>query len=541
MHSDGLVAAWRAISAGISASLVLLAAARQGLRDFSVGLREDSRQDDFNWREAVNRAGFGIAVVRGADHLLLAVNEAFAAMHGYEPAEMAGRSLGEFTAPASWKPFSLSTGRIPGEARQLYESTHIRKDGTKFACITDMTVHQSGNNSDSCCGEKDAGETRVAYFSDVIGLNQIEASVRDSEERFRSLAAALPQLIWSSAGDGSLEYVNPLWRSYAGWDADQEPISDPWPTLLHPDDQTSYMDRWNKVLKSGDIFEIQCRLKHMPDGSYRWFLCRAVPLRNSQGEIVRWFGSCTDIEDQMNSATKLQEAIDALRRSNSDLEQFAYAASHDLQEPLRMVAIYTQLLKEEYSAKLDATAVEYINFAVSGALRMEQLLKSLLSYATIANASQESAECVDANEALQAAELNLQATIEEARASVSSDSLPLVWIPRVHLIRLFQNLISNALKYRRELDPVIHVGVQGGGGKWTFSIRDNGIGIEPEYLTHIFGVFKRLHGQEYEGTGIGLAMCQKIVERAGGQIWGESEVGKGSTFFFTLPIVGRGK
>jgi light-regulated signal transduction histidine kinase (bacteriophytochrome) len=322
---------------------------------------------------------------------------------------------------------------------------------------------------------------------------------------------------------------------------DQAPPSDPWPSLLHPEDQSSFLDRWKNVLKSGEIFEVQCRLKHMPDGSYRWFLCRAVPLRNSNAEIVRWFGSCTDIQDQMNSATKPQAAIDALSRSNADLEQFAYAASHDLQEPLRMVAIYTQLLKEEYSEKLDAAAAEYINFAVSGALRMEELLKSLLSYATITNVSQESAECIDGNEALKAAELNLQAMIEDTRATISSEPLPQIWLPRVHLIRLFQNLISNALKYRGDFDPHVSVGVRSTGSKWTFSVRDNGIGIAPEYLTQIFGVFKRLHGSKYNGTGIGLAMCQKIVERAGGQIWAESEVGKGSTFFFTLPMVENSK
>ncbi|MGA7415597.1 MAG: ATP-binding protein [Bryobacteraceae bacterium] len=494
-----------------------------------------------DWRQAVNRAGFGIAIVCGDDRRLLDVNDAFAAMHGYEPAEIVGKSLDELSAPATWKPLSFTTRANAGPRQQLYESIHARRDGTTFACITDMTPHQDGKSPDSHDGEHDPGGTRVVYFSDIIGLNRIETSVRDSEERFRSLAAALPQLIWSSSAQGALEYVNPLWRTYAGWTVDQEPPSDPWPTLLHPEDQSSYMDRWAKVLKSGDVFEIQCRLKHMPDGSYRWFLCRAVPLRNSNGEIVRWFGSCTDIQDQMNSATKLQTAVDALSRSNADLEQFAYAASHDLQEPLRMVAIYTQLLKEEYSEKLDATAAEYINFAVSGAQRMEELLKGLLSYATIANTFQESAECVDANEALNAAELNLQVTIEDTRAMISSDQLPPVWIPRVHLIRLFQNLLSNALKYRGDLDPHIHVGVRSDSSMWTFSVRDNGIGIASEYLNQIFGVFKRLHGSKYEGTGIGLAMCQKIVERAGGQIWVESQLGRGSTFFFTIPLIERGK
>ncbi len=493
---------------------------------------------ELDWRTAFSRAGFGMVVVRGEECTLLAANEAFAAMHGYDPASVVGRSLNEFTNPASWRLLGPCRATTPSVSRQLYEWIHRRRDGTTFACITDMSLHRSGKDPDAPADEQEAA--RVAYFSDIIGLSQIEDSVRDSEERFRSLAAALPQLIWSSNREGDLEYVNPLWRTYAGWTAEQELPADPWPTLLHPEDHPSFMERWSKVLETGDVFEHQCRLKHMIDG-YRWFLCRAVPLRNCKGEIVRWFGSCTDIQDQVSGATKLQEAIDALSRSNADLEQFAYAASHDLQEPLRMVAIYTQLLKEEYASKLDPTAATYIDFAVNGALRMEELLKNLLSYATIANGSQESPERVDANEAFRAAQLNLQATIDANRAGISSEHLPPVWIPRVHLIRLFQNLISNAIKYRRDQEPEIHVAVKAGRGKWTFSVRDNGIGIAPEYLTHIFGVFKRLHGHKYEGTGIGLAMCQKVVEGAGGQIWAESELGKGSTFFFTVPWAEQAK
>lgn len=271
------------------------------------------------------------------------------------------------------------------------------------------------------------------------------------------------------------------------------------------------------------------------------FLCRAVPLRNSKGEIVRWFGSCTDIQDQVINATKLQTVVDALSRSNADLEQFAYAASHDLQEPLRMVAIFTQLLKEEYASKLDATAQRYIDFAISGALRMEELLKSLLTYATIANAPQESAGWVDAGEALTSAQLNLQAIIESTMASITHDPLPSVWISRIHLVRLFQNLLSNALKYRSASHPKVHISAECIGDKWVFSVQDNGSGIANEYLHQIFGVFKRLHGSTYEGTGIGLAMCQKIVERAGGQIWAKLEIGTGSTFLFSLPVVDNTK
>ncbi len=488
------------------------------------------------WPQAVNRAGFGMAVIEPHGRRLLAVNDAFASMHGYVPEEMAGKTLDEFTVAGSLRPLTMPSEKSPGQSQKIYEAVHIRKDGTTFACVTDMTQSPGEEHDDSRQGDRSATEPSVAYFSDIIGLDQIEASVRESEERFRSLAAALPQLIWSSKEDGSIEYVNPLWRTYAGWSADEPPPNDPWHTLLHPEDREAYLERWAAAMKSGETFETQSRLKHMPDGTYRWFLCRAVPLRSSKGAIVRWFGSCTDIQEQMNSATKLQAANDALRRSNSDLEQFAYAASHDLQEPLRMVAIYTQLLKEEYAGKLDSNAGTYIDFAVTGAQRMEALLKNLLSYAKIANTS-EAADREDANEALKVAQLNLSAIIKETNASITSDELPIVWIPRFHLIRLFQNLLSNAMRYRGDLSPVIHVAARRTGHCWTFSVRDNGIGIAPEYLTQIFGVFKRLHSQQYEGTGIGLAMCQKIVERSGGHIWADSEVGKGSTFFFTLPVV----
>jgi PAS domain S-box-containing protein len=488
-----------------------------------------------SWREAANRAGFGIAVIEPDGQVLLAVNEAFAAMHGYDPEEMTGKPLDEFTVAASLRPLTMPSETSPGKSQEIYEAVHIRKDGTTFACVTDMTQHFGGK--DSRRGDEKTAEPCVAYFSDIIGLDQIEASVRESEERFRSLAAALPQLIWSSNETGSLEYVNALWRTYAGWSSDEAIPANPWSALLHPDDLDAYLERWNTALKSGETFETESRLKHMPDGTFRWFLCRAVPLRNSKGVIVRWFGSCTDIQEQMNSASKLQVAVDALRRSNSDLEQFAYAASHDLQEPLRMVSIYTQLLKEEYGSKLDENAATYINFAVTGAQRMQALLKNLLSYATIANASEESADHVDANEALKMAQLNLSAMIQETNASITADELPSVWIPRFHLIRLFQNLLANAMTYRRDLSPVIHIAARPTGPNWTFSVRDNGIGIAPEYLTQIFGVFKRLHGQQYEGTGIGLAMCEKIVERSGGKIWADSQIDKGSTFFFTLPMV----
>jgi light-regulated signal transduction histidine kinase (bacteriophytochrome) len=211
-----------------------------------------------------------------------------------------------------------------------------------------------------------------------------------------------------------------------------------------------------------------------------------------------------------------------------------------------LVSIYSQLRIEEYGGRLDRQALSYVDFAVNGAVRMSSLLKALLSYSRVANASPHAAPRTDSAAAVSAALLNLSTMVKDTRAAIEVPTLPSVQVSEVHLVQLFQNLIGNALKYRKDEypsgdRPTVKIEARPDtAGKWLFSISDNGIGIEPEYLTHIFGIFKRLHSSSVDGTGIGLALCQKIVERAGGRIWAESEPGKGSTFFFTLQGVETG-
>lgn len=228
-------------------------------------------------------------------------------------------------------------------------------------------------------------------------------------------------------------------------------------------------------------------------------------------------------------------AMEALRRANADLEQFAYSASHDLQEPLRMVATFSQLLQMKYAGNLDDQADIIIGHCVDGATRMGRLIRDLLEYTRAAAISEAPSEIVDLNEALQAALSNLRTSIEESQAAVTHDPLPSLQAEPVHLQQIFQNLVSNAIKYRGQEPPRIHVGASRRNGTWEFSVRDNGIGIEPYYQEQVFGLFKRLHsGSRYSGTGLGLAICKKLVERYHGQIWVESKLGEGATFFFTV-------
>jgi len=378
----------------------------------------------------------------------------------------------------------------------------------------------------------------VGALTDITDLRRGEEEARESDERFQGLATAFPQLVWSSKPDGNLEYANTLWREYTsspGKPAGERAL---WEDLLHPEDEASHLERWRESMASGKMFESQVRLRRIADGTFRWFICRAVAVRGRDNRIVRWLGACTDINDQMNYAVDLRVSNEALERSNADLEQFAYAASHDLQEPLRMISLYTQLLQEEYSGVLDETARSYVDFAVSGAQRMERLLQDLMAYSRVSATPANQSESADAGEAVRAALGNLEATVRKSGAQFHIAELPVVAAPPVHLVLLFQNLVGNALKYCGGKVPEVWIAAVPKDRFWEFSVRDNGIGIEPQYVKQIFGVFKRLHGAEYEGTGIGLAVCHRIVERTGGRIWLESSLGEGATFYFTLPRIG---
>lgn len=219
-----------------------------------------------------------------------------------------------------------------------------------------------------------------------------------------------------------------------------------------------------------------------------------------------------------------------------DLEQFAYSASHDLQEPLRVVAVYSQMLKRKFGGQLGAIGDQYITFTSQAALRMEQLVRGLLAFTQASTLNPNPPGIVSGNEALQTALANLKTPIEESGALVTSTDLPEVVMHKIQLEQILQSLLGNALKYRACVEPRIKVFASRRDDDWQFSVQDNGIGIDTAYHDQIFGLFKRLHtAQEYSGTGIGLAICQRIVQRNGGKIWVESQLGEGSTFHFTVP------
>jgi len=287
---------------------------------------------------------------------------------------------------------------------------------------------------------------------------------------------------------------------------------------------------YRQAFEKGSVKNYALDLRHQ-DGGVTAVLYNTSVYRDETGKAVGVFAAARDITEQ-------RRVEEELASSNKELEHFAYVASHDLQEPLRMVSSYTQLLEKRYKGKLDADADEFIRYVVDGASRMQGMINALLAYSRVGRQGK-AFEPTDCNVILDNALTNLEVAITESKAEVTHDPLPTVVADAAQLTEVFQNLISNGIKFHGEDLPRIHVGAEQKEDRWLFSVRDNGIGIDPQYHDRLFAIFQRLHSKtEYPGTGIGLALCKRVVELHGGRIWVESEVGKGSTFYFTIPMKG---
>jgi light-regulated signal transduction histidine kinase (bacteriophytochrome) len=279
--------------------------------------------------------------------------------------------------------------------------------------------------------------------------------------------------------------------------------------------------------------QIEVRIRSVADGIYRWHLVRVVAeIKNN--EVTGWIGTCTDIDNIKKAEEAYKRLSQELNRSNKELEEFAYVASHDLKEPLHVVSSFVCLLEKRLQSKLQQNEVEYLNFIKQGVEQARVLIKDLLEYSRIGK--EKMIEDVDLATVLAEACSHLKVVIDESMASIHYGSMPHIKANRLSMVQLFQNLIGNAIKYKSEQLPDIHISSVQKSGSWTFSVRDNGIGIDPQFKERVFDMFQRLHPKdEYSGTGVGLAICKKIAENHGGKIWVESQLGQGATFYITIP------
>lgn len=678
------------------------------------------RESENRFRTLFELAGSGMALFSFPEGRILRANSRFAEFLGYRSDEVLGMSFSQFTHSDEVDESASRYRRLALESEPRsyqVERRYIRKDGTIVWGQSSVSLIPPGHGEES---------ESLLVVDDVTSRKLGEEALRESEQRLRLMAESLPQLVWTCLPNGYCDYLSRQWVQYTGME-EAEQLQLKWLDLvIHPEDRERTQKAWTAAVRGEAEYDLEYRLRRH-DGEYRWFKTRGRPMYDGAGQIVRWFGTCTDIHDQREAEeerlrflqrerqgralaevlngigpmllteldsqrllqkvtdlateligaqlgaffqktsdgdggayilytfsgapreafasfpmprttelfdptfsgtaavlsaditkdsrygknpsdhgkppgrapvtsylavpvisragevmgglffghpdagvfaerhaqlvqgiaaqaaialdnarlfTEVQRSENALRTSNlelqqanADLEQFAYAAAHDLQEPLRMVTSYTQLLDRSLTEKLDDRTRTFMQYVVGGATRMSLLLQDLLAYTETSRAP-EAGEHVSLSRALHQVLRNLQPAIAESGAQITASELPWVEGRESHFVQLLQNLISNAMKYRQPAVPLrVDVGCIRQGDRWLIYVRDNGMGIDPAYHKQVFGVFKRLHGSDIPGTGIGLAICQRVVERAGGEIWVESRPGEGSKFIFALPVL----
>jgi PAS domain S-box-containing protein len=353
-------------------------------------------------------------------------------------------------------------------------------------------------------------------------------------------AGQIPGMLWSCDASGRLAWLNAAAKEcfIPAGGAGRGTLVSRWIDAIHPDDRARCETVFERARAGLHPFRVTCRRLDAA-GSALWVQDEATPRLSSQGRLLGFTGVALDISDVKNAEEELRAANERLRRSNQDLDEVARAASHDLKEPLSIVSVYSELLKRRYGDRLDDEASRFVKLSLDAVQRMHGLLNDLVSFLQVARLAETPSQPVDGSTVLQSALFQLRPVIEREEASVTWDQLPVVMAQEGHLQQLLVSLIDNALKFRSESAPRVHIGCVTHEDEAEIQVSDNGIGIDARHIPQVFGVFRRLHGYQYPGTGIGLALCTKIVERYGGRIWVDSTPGQGSTFRFTLPLPRR--
>jgi PAS domain S-box-containing protein len=510
-----------------SAEGILVTAA---IRDISVRKAAEKHlaQMEGRYRGLLEAAPDAMVVVNQAGEIVL-LNVRAEKEFGYSRDELLGQQVKNLI-PQGFAERLISDGtRTAAEALAQQIGTGIeligrRKNGTQFPIELMLSPLESAE-----------GILVTAAIRDISVRKEAEKHLARMEGRYRGLLEAAPDAMVVVNPGGEIVLLNVQAEKQFGYSRDElvgqkvkNIIPEGFAERLVADALRSAEDALAQQIGTG--IELIARRKN---GSNFPIELMLSPLESAEGILVT--AAIRDITTRKKAEANLLDKVGELNRSNEELGQFAYIASHDLQEPLRMVASYTQLLSRRYKGKLDADADEFIAFAVDGASRMQRLIQDLLTYSRVGTKGQDLLD-VSSEGALQQALINLRSAIEDSGALVTHDPLPAVLADDMQLVQLFQNLVGNAIKYQSSGIPKVHISAaRNGANKWVFSVKDNGLGIDPQYFEKIFGMFQRLHKrEEFAGTGIGLAICKKIVERHGGSISVQSEPGHGSTFQFAL-------
>jgi len=459
-------------------------------------------------------------VTISADGKITDVNNSTEEVTGYTREELIGSDFSDYFIEPERARAGYKKVFLEGYVRD-YPLAICNKSGKITEVLYNATVYRN-----------EAGQIQGVFAAarDITERKIAEEKLRAASLYARRLIeASLDPLVTISA-DGKITDVNQATEDVTGYMREQLIGSDFSDYFTEPEKARA---GYKQVFTDGFVKDYPLAIRHK-DGKITDVLYNATVYQNEEGEVQGVFAAARDITERIAMENELRQTLEKLKQSNAELEQFAYVASHDLQEPLRMVASYVQLLERRYKGKLDSDADEFIGYAVDGANRMRALIDDLLTYSRVGRLGKPF-EPTNLEKTMDLVLQNLSASIADSGAIVTYDKLPVIVADGGQLVQVFQNLIGNAIKFHGKEPPRIHVSAKDKGTEYQFSVSDNGIGIDPQYFDHLFRIFQRLHTrEEYPGSGIGLAICKKIVERHGGHIWIESQVGKGSTVYFTL-------
>jgi PAS domain S-box-containing protein len=515
----------------------------------SVVAKKELIENERNFRALVNETPAGIIIVKDENFTIEIVNDAYLNWTGSAREQYIGKQLWTILADGrtpeleSTLAHAMQTG-LPYNFKEV--PLRLRRHGSLQTIYVDLAY--------APINDPETEDNRVMIM--ILDVNDRVAArkkLEESRDYLQTILESLPQMAWTTNPAGDTTYLNEQWYHYTGQHP-HEGEGDGWTAVVHPDDIAGTIRQWRECIEARVPFKREVRYKKNW-GEYRWHLTQAVPIFNAQGEPTMWVGTCTDVHDQKifqeSLESKIEERTRDLKRSNIELQQFAYVASHDLQEPLRKIATFSEMLRSSIGT-MPERAEGYLNKITAASTRMQALIKSILNFSQLSREG-EIFTAVDLNEIVANVHNDFELLIEQKKATVRVDPLPIIRGIPLQLNQLFTNLMSNALKFAAtDRPPLIHIHARAltetevkthleidhNRAHIQLEFADNGIGFSEEYAEQIFVIFQRLNDrQSYPGTGIGLALCKKIVMNHKGEIYAHSTPGQGSTFYIILPVM----